>query len=283
VDITRPAPTGTVYTNTSGCLRELVVRPAAHGSLLVIDRDATTLCDLRLVAHIPADEPPRNAVLLSRMYADERGARSCRRLNPEDLVRAPFEHAACPHGSHGAEDGGDLSLRRHGQLYRIRSSSARPGLPSLRWCQRPQAGDTRWAPVTLRVVLGALESYEPACSLTMGALVRNALDPSVSVTVLRRELARVQASAFVLNRGLREAILRSVARGETSMSEIAARCGMVKRDRRGLTTGDTTWLARRVGLAPEGGRQQPTRWVHSDVLAHIARRGLGVSPREVEL
>jgi len=27
----------------------------------------------------------------------------------------------------------------------------------------------------------------------------------------------------------------------------------------------------------------PTPWVHSDVLALIARRGLGLSPREVEV
>jgi hypothetical protein len=67
------------------------------------------------------------------------------------------------------------------------------------------------------------------------------------------------------------------------MSEIAIRCGRVKRDRRGNESGETSWLARRLGLLPEGGQSTPTPWIHSDVLALIARSGLGLSPREVEL
>jgi hypothetical protein len=67
------------------------------------------------------------------------------------------------------------------------------------------------------------------------------------------------------------------------MSEIAIRCGRVKRDSRGNESGETSWLARRLGMLPEGGHETPTPWVHSDVLALIARRGLGISPREVEL
>jgi len=67
------------------------------------------------------------------------------------------------------------------------------------------------------------------------------------------------------------------------MSEIAIRCGRVKRDRQGNESGETSWLARRLGLLPEGGQRIPTPWVHSDVLGLIARRGLGLSPREVEL
>jgi hypothetical protein len=67
------------------------------------------------------------------------------------------------------------------------------------------------------------------------------------------------------------------------MSTIAIRCGRVKRDRRGNESGETSWLARRLGLLPEAGQVMPTPWIHSDVLALIARRGLGVSPREVEL
>jgi hypothetical protein len=68
-----------------------------------------------------------------------------------------------------------------------------------------------------------------------------------------------------------------------SLSEIAIRCGRVKRDHRGNESGETSWLARRLGILPEGGRNAPTPWIHSDVLALIAREGLGVSPREVEL
>jgi len=61
------------------------------------------------------------------------------------------------------------------------------------------------------------------------------------------------------------------------------RCGRVKRDRRGNVSGETSWLARRLGLLPEGGERVPTPWIHSEVLALIARRGLGLCPREVEL
>jgi hypothetical protein len=87
----------------------------------------------------------------------------------------------------------------------------------------------------------------------------------------------------VLNRALREAVLRACASQELSMSEIALRCGVIKRDRQGRRSGETSWLARRVGLMPEGGAKRVTPWIHSDVLATIAREGLQVSPREVEV
>ena len=103
-----------------------------------------------------------------------------------------------------------------------------------------------------------------------------------SVVTLLAEVQRVDSSPIVLNRGLREAVLRAVERGH-SLSAIAIRCGRVKRDRRGNVSGETSWLGRRLGLLPEGGCQRPTPWVHSDVLALIARRGLGLCPREVEL
>jgi hypothetical protein len=67
------------------------------------------------------------------------------------------------------------------------------------------------------------------------------------------------------------------------MSEIAIRCGRIKRDRNGNASGETSWLARRLGIMPEGGCTAPTPWIHTDVLALIARCGLGVAPREVEL
>jgi hypothetical protein len=87
----------------------------------------------------------------------------------------------------------------------------------------------------------------------------------------------------VLNRGLREAALAIVERQALSMSQIAMRCGRVKRDSRGRISGETSWLARRLGIIPSFGESAPTPWVHSDVLGLIAREGLRVSPREVEL
>jgi hypothetical protein len=106
---------------------------------------------------------------------------------------------------------------------------------------------------------------------------------AISVTVLRAELKRVLASPIVLNRALREAVLECLERGDASMSEIATRCGRVKFDANGNESGETSWLGRRLGLLPEGGKSSPTPWIHSDVLALIARSGLGIPPREVEL
>lgn len=274
--------TPTFYTDLHGRPRELVIRPGAHGSLLVLDRDPVTLCDGRLVAHIPSDEPPENAALVSRMYAQERGARLCRQLSLEDLQDAPLPSPAEQHREAGVMS---EPLLRGGVLYAIRPHRATPGAnaPQLRWSSRPTGSRGRWRALTLREVLAAFESYEPMRSLTVSAVTQSLREQELSVGALRRELERVQRSAFVLNRGLREAVLEAVERRGVSMGEIALRCGMVKRESGRRIGGDTSWLARRIGLIAEGGRRRPTRWVHSNVLAHISRRGLGISPREVEL
>jgi hypothetical protein len=136
--------------------------------------------------------------------------------------------------------------------------------------------------VSVREAIACLESYEPVRTITRQALELHEGDSAVSIAVLRVELVRIQESPIVLNRVLREAVLAAVERRGLSMSEIAIRCGRVKRDSAGNESGETSWLARRLGLLPEGGRDTPTPWIHTDVLALIARHGLGVSPREVE-
>ena len=51
------------------------------------------------------------------------------------------------------------------------------------------------------------------------------------------------------------------------MSEIATRCGRVKRDSRGNESGETSWLARRLGILPREVRTRrrhgftPTFWL----------------------
>ena len=127
-----------------------------------------------------------------------------------------------------------------------------------------------------------LETYEPVISLSERAIAAHQADPDVSVAALAGELRRLSESPIVLNRGLREAVQAAVQNG-TSMSEVAIRCGRVKRDSRGTESGETSWLARRIGMLPGAGESEPTPWVHTDVLALIAREGLGVAPREVEL
>ena len=72
------------YTNDGGRRREVIVTNAAGGSTLVIDRDALTRLDERLVAHIPADEPAINPYVMCRLYFEDRQGRHCRRVNAHD-------------------------------------------------------------------------------------------------------------------------------------------------------------------------------------------------------
>jgi hypothetical protein len=157
-------------------------------------------------------------------------------------------------------------------------------IPELRWrCDEDVTLPERREPLSVRDTIAALESYEPVRTLTASAIRRHRIDGAASVALLRAELVRVNESPIVLNRSLREAVLATTERDALSMSEIAMRCGRIKRDAAGNESGETSWLARRVGLLPEGGRDTPTHWIHTDVLALISRDGLGVSPREVEV
>jgi hypothetical protein len=179
-------------------------------------------------------------------------------------------------------DGGELRCEAAGCAFRLGPAHGSAPAPELRWRRVGGPAGTEET-VSLRDVVAALEAYEPACSLTRAALRAQSGPAGLAGATLRQEHARLARSRIVLNRGLREAVLGAVAGGEVSMSQIAIRCGRVKRDSRGNVSGETSWLARRVGLLPEGGRSTPTPWIHTDVLALIARRGLAVSPREVEL
>jgi hypothetical protein len=82
---------------------------------------------------------------------------------------------------------------------------------------------------------------------------------------------------------LREAVQQAVASGETSMSDIAIRCGRFRRDGKGRVGGETTWLARRIGQTADSTTGRVSPWVQSDVLALIARKGLRLAPVEVEV
>ncbi len=258
--------------------------------MLVLDRDADSHGDCRLVAHLAPDEPTGNADLASRCYLDQarRGRCRCRLLTGDDLLAVPFAgEDADDSGGCGAPGGAHLLGERptdaDGRHYRIARLPTGMSIPELRWCRGAGARDIEQAePVSVREAIAALDSYEPIRSQTMRAIHRHRTDVAVSVAVLRAELARVQASPIVLNRALREAVLATIERDALSMSEIAIRCGRVKRDAAGHESGETSWLARRLGLLAEGGRDRPTRWIHTDVLALIARDGLGVNPCEVE-
>ncbi len=271
------------YLDSAGRRREVLARSGSAGSLLVLDRDGATLDDRRLVAHLPPDEPAGNAALICRHYLHDAPRRRCRHVTVEDTAIVPFAaeeqelYAAAPPGSGELHD-------RHGWTYRLEPQPPEYQCSQLRWC-RSKPRDPLEAPVavSVREVIGALESYRAVRVLTVAALVRHRGARDVSVVRLRAELERANASRILLNRGLRRAVLTVVRSQDVSLSEIASRCGRVKYDARGNPSGETSWLSRRVGLAPEGGRHLTTPWIHTEVLALIARRGLGLTPREVEV
>jgi len=237
------------------------------------------------VAHLAADEPRANAELICRSYlrAGAAAAGRCRRLTRADLTIDPTSFGTGTGTDAGAAWAlGDrpVLVDSGGCEHTLQPIETGMSIPELRWRRRLGAAVEV---VSLREVVARLESYEPACRITASALAATVGSRETSSSVLRLELVRVQESPTVLNRGLRERVVATVAREETSMSEIAIRCGRVKRDGKGNVSGETSWLARRLGLLPEGGQSSPTPWIHTDVLALIARLGLGISPREVEL
>lgn len=275
------------YLDASGRVREVIAGRRRDGCVLVVDRDRRTLGDLRLVALLGAEESAQNAALVCDHYLRDARRGRCRKVDAEDLTgrRHPADEARELRGS--ARENA-LVGRRAGacgdDVYRLELACTETAARELRWCRHlRRGGPAAPVPVCLRETVGALERYEPVCELTCRALARYRDDASVSTTVLRGELERLRESPIVLNRKLREAVLLACERRGLSLSEIAIRCGRVKRDSRGNASGETSWLARRVGILPESGAARPTPWVHSDVLALIAREGLGISPHEVEL
>ena len=272
------------YLDPDGGRHQVAALPGARGSVLVVDRDAGTRGDWRLVAHLAADEPPENAAIVCEHYLRDTAGHWCRSVTADDLQAVPFGEAEEQEPDPEAEAMpiSTALTDRQGRAYRLELCSTDMSIPQLRWHRRSPTA-VRSEPVIMREVIASLESYEPVRTITSRALALHRTDPKVSTSTLRTEQARVERSEIVLNRGLRRAALAATATQELSMSEIAMRCGKIRSDARGKTGGETSWLARRLGLAPEGGGGTPTPWIHTDVLAMIARRGLGISPREVEL
>jgi hypothetical protein len=265
------------YTDGGGEERELIAVALSDGTL-VIDRVAGSGYHPRLVGRLHADEPAENARLLAHLYLDDERRGRCRPVTDADLTASADGEVA----SVSAEvRWGAPLVAGIGVLLQIRRVSE-TGAPVLRWTVTTRVGVGRQG-LPLRQVFGLLQAYEPAASMTRAALAAHSQSAGVSVSALRAELDRACNSPIVLNRALRERVERAVATEGVSMSEIATRCGRVKRSRNGSESGETSWLARRIGQLPEAGRNRPTPWVHSDVLALIAREGLGIAPHEVEL
>ena len=272
------------YSDSEGHAREVVALPGFLGSVLVVDRDSSTLGDRRLVAHLCSDEPAENAAIACSRYLNDSRGRWSRLLTPEDLQTAPFAQEQLCNAPADVGPGEVELIDSHGRSHRLEILAGERSSRQVRWCRR--AADAERAggqAVSVRDVIACQESYEPVRSLTVEAIAAYRGERQVSVARLESELERVNSSPLVLNRGLREATLAILAREGVSMSMVAMRCGRVKYDSRARASGETSWLARRLGIMPCSGESAPTPWVHTDVLALIARQGLRVSPREVEL
>ena len=277
-----PSRLGRYTDDRSGATREIVCVPGAGGSRLVIDRDAVTLGDRRLVAHLATDEPPENDRIVTEVYLADENRGNCRPVSAEDLKLTPFASSSPGTDSKASPD--TQLVDPDGHVYRIREISEDASFPELRWTRSSgNPGQEEPVEVTLREVVARLENYEPTRTITSAALAVHHDDRCLSTCRLRAELERMTTSAIVLNRGLREAVQRKVAGGELSMSQIAMRCDRFKHDKRGNQSGETSWLARRIGQLRESGQDGPTPWVHTDVLALIVRDGLGATPREIEI
>ena len=119
------------------------------------------------------------------------------RLRAEDFGAPGEGHNDVLAASYAPAQLSDLSGRR----YFLHAS----GSPAqLRWHRESPGGGVR--PLSAREVIGALEAYEPVCTLTRAAVARFRADRTVSVAALSVELRRIESSPIVLNRRLREAV-----------------------------------------------------------------------------
>lgn len=261
------------YCGRSHDQRELRCLHLPDGRRLVVDWRGAPRADARLVGELAAEEPAENAAILASLYLEDPSRGRCRALCAGDL-RAARQRPP----KDTTQDG--LVRDEGGASYAIVAVDCGTPCRVLRWTRRAPGHEEAQA-MCLREVVSRLQAYEPARSLTLAAIARHAHDKTVSVCLLRNELQRIDSSSVVLNTRLREAVLERVGLGET-LSEIAMRCGRMKRDNNGSVSGETSWLSRRIGVRAEAGRAASTPWVHSDVLALIAREGLGLCPLEVE-
>lgn len=279
------------YVDRDGRLREIVSIRGTGAGRLVIDRDQLTLSDQRLIAHLAPDEPAVNADVVCALYMENPEPSRCPHVMTTDLNTAPPSELEGQTGDRQADRtsepisaSSEAQLQdANGNLYRIERVESRMCIPELRWRRHGQQDCRGPETLSVRDTAGALQSYAEVRRITAEAICRYQDDPHLSVVRLSGELERLNESPYVLNRGLREAALQAVAEERVTMSEIALRCGRLKHDSRGGVSGETTWLARRLGLVGERGSCAPTPWIQSDVLALIARRGLGIAPREVEV
>jgi hypothetical protein len=265
------------YKDANGHEREIVCRQGANGTRLVSDRTTGSHEDERLVAHLEAEEPEQNAMLICDLYLAD-GYRACRALTQQDLTSTPLDASDPPD-----ELTGEPPVDKQNRMYRLAFVRHEAYGLQLRWHRHTRDRNCPAETVSVRDAMGSLESYEPIRRLTRRAITRDEGRDTQHCAMLRVELRRVEEGQGVLNRRLREAVHVAVATQGLSFSEIAIRCHRVRRGNPRCIKGETTWLRRRIGEVRDQSQAAPTPWVKSDILAMIARDGLGIDPREVEV
>jgi hypothetical protein len=124
------------YTDRLGSSREIVARSGAGGSALVIDRDAATFGDGRLVAHLAPDEPAESPSLMCDQYlADAR--RRCGRVTSADLETIPDPQDDRQGHNQGEAPDSNLLVDRHGRSYNLEPVLGSLSIPEIRWQQYP--------------------------------------------------------------------------------------------------------------------------------------------------
>jgi hypothetical protein len=258
----------------NGARRQLITIPVGQHRLL-IDRDLAG-GSARLLARLTPEEPDGNARLIAQMYLADPTRARCRTLTRGDL-----QPTGKPERDQEPVAWDTPLIAGIASTFRIQPVE-QPGLTTLRWAETDTSTGASET-VALRHVVGRLEDYQPAVSITAAAIDTFNDDAAPSIVALRNELNRLKSSPIVLNRRLRELVQAAVSHEQATMSEIAMRCGHTRDGKHGTGCGETSWLARRIGALPEAGYARPTPWVHTDVLAQITRDGLNINPCEAEL
>ncbi len=202
------------YLDAGGRTRELLALPGHAGSVLVLDRDAATLCDRRLVAHLSADEPCENTEIVCRHYLEDVDGRWCRRVRREDLEIAPIAERESQVRATGPRASEECVVDRDGNVYRLGASAGEKSAAQLRW-HRGSAGakNDEWEQVALRDVVAALESYEPMRTLTECALAHKHDYPGV---LFNASLYRARATTYKPDRS-QSSFARSGARVDRAL------------------------------------------------------------------
>jgi hypothetical protein len=161
--------------------------------VLVVDRLTATHDDALLVAHLAADEPAQNAQLVACLYLNDERSRCCRRLNTRDLQTAPTAGQTPAIDGHpdGRAPAVTELLDERGHVFQLEPAETRMSIPELRWWQKTHEAYNPPQAVSVREVIGTLESYEPVRDVTAQALAMHACGPRVSMAVLRAGLAVV--------------------------------------------------------------------------------------------